>query len=32
MWLQLDGAPPHYQCEVRQFLNANFQNRSPDFH
>ncbi|ERL94143.1 hypothetical protein D910_11425, partial [Dendroctonus ponderosae] len=26
MWLQLDGAPPHYHCEVRQFLNANFQN------
>ncbi|ERL88500.1 hypothetical protein D910_05886 [Dendroctonus ponderosae] len=29
MWLQLDGAPPHYHCEVRQFLNGNFQNRSP---
>ncbi|ERL84253.1 hypothetical protein D910_01634 [Dendroctonus ponderosae] len=27
MWLQLDGAPPHYHFEVRQFLNANFQNR-----
>ncbi|ERL94999.1 hypothetical protein D910_12271 [Dendroctonus ponderosae] len=27
IWLQLDGAPPHYHCEVRQFLNANFQNR-----
>ncbi|KAH1008147.1 hypothetical protein HUJ05_008728 [Dendroctonus ponderosae] len=27
MWLQLDGAPPHYHCEVRQFLNANFRNR-----
>ncbi|ERL95679.1 hypothetical protein D910_00109, partial [Dendroctonus ponderosae] len=26
MWLQLDGAPPHYHCKVRQFLNANFQN------
>ncbi|ERL84518.1 hypothetical protein D910_01948, partial [Dendroctonus ponderosae] len=27
IWLQLDGLPPHYHCEVRQFLNANFQNR-----
>ncbi|ERL96003.1 hypothetical protein D910_00787 [Dendroctonus ponderosae] len=27
MWLQLDGAPPHYYCEVWQFLNADFQNR-----
>ncbi|KAH1017045.1 hypothetical protein HUJ05_007773 [Dendroctonus ponderosae] len=27
MWVQLDGAPPHYYCGVRQFLNANFQNR-----
>lgn len=27
MWLQLDGAPPHYHCEVRQFLNDYFQNR-----
>lgn len=27
IWLQLDGAPPHYHREVRQFLNANFQNR-----
>ncbi|ERL96108.1 hypothetical protein D910_01051, partial [Dendroctonus ponderosae] len=26
MWLQLDGPPPHYHCEVRQFLNDNFQN------
>ncbi|ERL96049.1 hypothetical protein D910_00889, partial [Dendroctonus ponderosae] len=27
MWLLLDGAPPHYHCEVRQFLIANFKNR-----
>lgn len=27
MWLQLDGAPPHYHREVRRFLNANFRNK-----
>lgn len=27
MWFQLDGAPPHYHREVRQFLNVNFQDR-----
>lgn len=27
MWLQMDGAPPHFHRGVRQFLNNNFHNR-----
>ena len=27
MWLQMDGAPPHFDRRVRQFLNDNFHNR-----
>lgn len=27
MWLQQDGAPPHYAREVRQHLNERFPNR-----
>ena len=27
MWLQQDGAPPHYARIVRDFLNERFNNR-----
>lgn len=27
MWLQHDGAPPHYAAAVRNFLNENFNGR-----
>jgi len=27
MWFQLDGAPPHFAINVRQWLNENFQNK-----
>lgn len=27
MWLQLDGAPAHFQLDVRNFLNRTFPNR-----
>ena len=27
MWLQQDGAPPHFALIVREFLNSNFNER-----
>ena len=27
MWLQQDGAPPHFAFIVREFLNLNFNER-----
>lgn len=27
MWLQLDGAPPHFNLEVRQYLNLKFPHK-----
>lgn len=27
LWFQLDGAPPHYAADVRDWLNFNFPNR-----
>ena len=27
MWFQMDGAPPHFYREVRQFLDTQFSNR-----
>jgi len=27
MYFQHDGAPPHYTCRVREFLNQSFPNR-----
>ena len=27
MWLQQDGAPPHFALIVREFLNLNFNER-----
>jgi hypothetical protein len=27
MWLQIDGAGPHYAVPVRRWLNENYENR-----
>ena len=27
MWIQLDGAPAHYEKYVRAFLNKNYPNK-----
>ena len=27
MYLQHDGAPPHFSCEVKNFLNSHFPGR-----
>lgn len=27
MWIQLDGAPPHWERTVREWLDANYENK-----